>query len=467
MTAELEIAHSFAEFEAMHEPYKIQVRGVSLWPLLRVAVGYAMQELPLSLAALTRSQLIIASVRSVGSVIWQPALAADYVVKSYASSLRIKAAHGYEDVYFDELLKTKPKGVRMHSLNAPGYAKRRHGLGTTNVDCTAVHTLGAMLGKFFPVQEGKDAYSKLSGLITEKLGVRGFSAERIAHVFGSFWWQARLFKRQLAASSVKTVIAADSEEKALAFACRSLGIRFVELQHGVLNPLDPLCLPAIALRQASAQALLLPDVLALYGSYWDERHLKTAMGELNRVFTVGSATIDRYRDQRAARFQSDPGCPRLMVTTQGLDRDALIALLADFLSMYSGACTLSIKLHPAYDQSSTPYTQALATDPRVRVIMGDAEPNTYELIAHADLHISIASACHFDALGIGTPTAVLDLKGSDVVQDLVHSSDALYVKTAADLAAIVKQRSWGVVSEAVSSKYFKRDYLSNILQLMR
>lgn len=467
MKAELEIAHSFAEFEAINEPYTIQVRGVSLWPLLRVAVGFSMQKLPLSLATLTRSQLIIAILRSAGGVTWQPPLNANYIVKSYASSLRIEGAHGYEDVFFDELLKTKPEGVRMHSLNVPSYANRHHGIGSTNVDCTAVHALGSVLGRLFPVQEGKEAYAKLSGLIMEQLGVGDFSAERIAHIFGSFWWQAQLFKRQLENSSVKTVIAADSEEKALVFACRSLGIRFVELQHGVLNPSDPLCLPAVALQQASAQKLLLPDVLALYGDYWTERHTNTAMGELGRISAFGSAIIDQYRERRKAGFQPNLENPQIVITTQGLDRDALITFIINFLLEYKGACAVMIKLHPAYDRSPEPYAKALSKDSRVEILSGQADLNTYELISRADLHISIASACHFDALGIGTPTAVLNLRGSDAVQDLVDNGDALYLKTPADLAHVVAMRSWAKVPEQVSNKYFKPDFLGNILHLVQ
>lgn len=466
MTAELEIARSFAEFEAMHAPYTIQVRGVSLWPLLRVAVGYAMQKLPLSLTTVTRSQLIIATAKSAGAFVWQPALAADYMVKSYASALRVKGENGYEDIYFEELLKGKPSGVRMHSLNASGYANHHHGLGTASIDCTGIHTIGAALGRFLPVKEGKDAYAQLGHLITKHLGVPGFSAEQIAFTFASFWWQARLFKRLLASSPIKTIIAADSEERALAFACQSLGVRFVELQHGVLNPLDPLCLPATALRQASARSLLLPDMLALYGDYWAERHATTAMGELGRLTTVGSSAIDRYHEQRATGFQADPACPRLVVTTQGLDREALIAFLAQFLTLHAGTCVVTIKLHPAYDRSAQPYAQALSGDPRVEIVMGDAQPNTFELIARADLHISIASACHYDALGIGTPTAVLNLKGNDAVQDLVRKGDALYLSTPADLASLIAQRSWGTIAAATSGEYFKRNHLQNMLQLV-
>lgn len=467
MTAEVEVTNSFAEFEAIFEPYTIQFRGVSLWRLLRVAAGYAKQELPLSLTSLTRSQLIIASIRSVGDIMWHPKLAANYAVKSYASALRIKGALGYEDVYFEELLKAKSGGARLHSLNAPGYVNRTHGLESETLDCTAIHTAGDALGKVFPFKEGEGTYAKLSYLISQHLGLPGFTADHIGRTFGSFWWQARIFKHMLASSNVKTVIAADSEEWALAFACRSLGIRFIELQHGVLNPLDPLCLPASALQQASAQALLLPDALALYGNYWSERHATTAMGQLGRVFAIGSSTIDRYRKRRAADFQPDPRCPRLVVTTQGLDRAALIAFLASFLAMHSEPCIVTIKLHPAYDLSSEPYAKALAHDPRVEIVLGDADPNTYELIARADLHVSIASACHFDALGIGTPTVVLNLRGSDAVTDLVQTDDAMYAKTAADLVTMVMQRAWGPVGQSVSNKYFKRDHLNNILRLMQ
>lgn len=466
MTDELDIAQSFSVFEAMDKPYAIQVRGVALWPLVRVAVGYALQELPLSLTSLTRSQLIIASARSIGDIVWHPRLAADYMVKSYASSLRIKGANGYEDMYFEALLKAKPGGVRMHSLNAPSYADRKHGLRTKSVDCTVIHAMGDAMGRVFPIREGAEAYEKLSYLISHRFGIAGFTARRIAQVFASFWWQSRLFKHMIASTKVRTVIAADSEERALVFACRSLQVRFVELQHGVLNPEDPLCLPRAALRQASEQALLLPDAQALFGDYWSDRHAQTAMGELKRVFAVGSSTIDQYRALRMAVFRSDVQCPRLVVTTQGLDRNALIEFIASFLSQYEGHCLLTIKLHPAYDRSAGPYAQILAADPRVEIILGSADPNTYELIAKADLHVSIASACHFDALGIGTPTVVLDLKGSGAVMDLVDSGDAQFARTPMDLVRTVTQRSWGKVCASVSNKYFKPDYLNNIHQLL-
>jgi hypothetical protein len=467
VTVELEIARSFAEFEALDMPYTIQVRGVSLWRLLRVAVGQAMQELPVSLTSLTRPQLIIATARSIGEIVWRPSPNADYMVKSYASSLRIEGAHGYEDIYFEALLKAQPRGVRWHSLNAPDYANRKHGLRSDSLDCTAIHTLGAALARVFPVREGVDAYAKLSTLVSQRLGVTGFTPRHIARVFSSFWWQARIFKQLIASSQVKTVIAADSEELALTFACRNLGVRFVELQHGVLNPDDPLCLPRAALDQATEQALLLPDARALYGEYWSASHTLTAMGELNRDFAVGSSTIDQYRAQRKTHFRPDAQCPRLVVTTQGLDRAALIGFIASFLSQYAGPCLITIKLHPAYDRSVEPYAQKLADDPRVEIVMGSALPNTYELIAQADLHISIASACHFDALGMGTPTVVLDLEGGDVVMDLVRSGDAQFARTPTDLSNIVTQQSWGKVSTSVSNKYFKPEYLSNILQLVR
>jgi hypothetical protein len=191
------------------------------------------------------------------------------------------------------------------------------------------------------------------------------------------------------------------------------------------------------------------------------------MGELGRLTTVGSSTIDRCHELRTRDFVADPACPRLVVTTQGLDREALIAFLAQFLTLHGGACVVTIKLHPAYDRSAQPYLQALSGDPRVDIVLGDAQPNTFELIARADLHISIASACHYDALGIGTPTAVLNLKGSDAVQDLVSKGDALYISTPADLASIIAQRSWGKIAAATSSQYFKRNHLQNMLQLVQ
>lgn len=467
MQSESETAAILAEFEEKNDPYALTVDGISVWRLVRGAVGYSIQDLPLSGPRLTLPQLLRASFVSA----WQLARLKTqkqqgYLVKSYASALRLKQGDRYGDVYFDSLLKRLPGGIRMHSLNAGGYLWRAHQSRAHELDCTAVRVLGGVLARLFPRNDQDRVFSRLSALIVIGLGQEGFSAQWIARIYSSIWWQSRLYESILRRLRPRGVIAANTSELALIAACQRLGIRFIELQHGVFNPEDPDCLPIAALGRCSHDALLLPDAVAVFGDYWRDTHSETAMGRLGRLHVVGADAVDRSRRMRQASFVADPSCPQLLLTTQGMDRDALIAFLLDFLKRCDRQFVLQIKLHPIYDKSPESYAEAFAHDPRVFVLSGTSGPDTFHLIAMADVHLSIASACHFDALGIGVPTIVLPLAGHGVVLDLVRRGHALKVHSPSELAALVVQSAWGRLEEGVSNHYFKDGFVEHMSALM-
>lgn len=465
MKSESEAAAILAEFEDRCGAYELTVRGLSVWRLIRAPVGYALQDLPFSVPPLPWAELFVASVRSLRDMLRRPPRTVRYVVKSYASALRVSGESGHEDVYFEQLLRREPGGIRLSSLNAAGRKAVYKG-PVASLDCTLIPVLGALMARILPVRDGADVFVRLSAELESRLGIREFSARRIGRVFSSFWWQSRLFEWLLGRLSPRTVIVADTGERAVVAACRRRGIRLVEMQHGVFTQDDPDCLPATALGRADENSLLMPDVLALYGDYWVSRHADTAMGRAGRLHAVGAAVIDRYRKMHGAQYRPDPDCPRLVVTSQGLDRDALIRFLAGFLSLYPASCRLCIKLHPAYDPSPHPYAEVLGADPRVRILMGNEEPGTFELIARADLHVSIASACHFDAVGIGCPTVVLGLAGHEVVYDLVRAGHALFAETPADLAAMVQGRCWTPLARVSSEDFFRSGFVENMSELI-
>lgn len=466
MKTELEAASMLAAFEAQCEAYTFRVRGVSIWRLLRTPVGYALQDLPLSSPPLGLFNVFITTIRSLIAIVRLRPQTFRYVVKSYTSALSVKGELGWTDVYFDELLDHVPGGIRLTTKNTP-VKKTMSSVLSSSLDCTAIHALGAVMAYLSPIKEGDPMFNRLATELDLHLGVRGFSAQRIRRLFSSFWWQSRMFEWLLSRLSPQTVIISDSGERAMIAACRRCGVRLIELQHGVFTQNDPDCLPVAALIQADENALLLPDILALHGDYWVARHRETAMGQSGRLRAVGVAVIDRYRAERERQFHSDSNCLELVLTTQGLAREELICFLRDFLRGTIQPFRLSIKLHPVFDLSPDPYIAAFKADPRVRVLLDEGEQNTYQLIAHADLHISIASASHFDAIGIGCPTVVLNLAGSNVVEDLAATGCALYAETPSDLIAIVQGRDWTRLKENSPEMYFRRDFVTNMSQLIR
>ena len=88
------------------------------------------------------------------------------------------------------------------------------------------------------------------------------------------------------------------------------------------------------------------------------------------------------------------------------------------------------------------------------------------MIAMSDLHLSVSSACHFEALGIGTPTAILALPGHELVRGLAECGDAVLIDSPASLAALVANRSWGVVPSGTSDRYFRGDHVGNMRALL-
>ena len=464
--SEAESTAVLVRFEAEHRLFEFSVRGISVWRLLRFPVGLTLQNLPFVRPSLPRVELLAACLRSLRDLFRLPD-GTRYIVKTFVSALRIQGQRGYEDIYFERLLDEVPGGVRMYSINAPGFFRRPVNSLAPAIDCTLIIVAGALLARLLPVREGDAVFTKLTALLEAHLGIMGLPAKEIRRMFSSYWWQSHLYEKLLRRLGPQTVFAADTGERALLGACQRLGTRFVELQHGIFTPDHPDSLPFSALQGIDEATLLLPDTVALYGEYWFDRQADSALGKSGRLLSAGASVIENFRAMRATNFRSSPKCPRLLVTTQGIDRDALIEFLSRFLSKFRGQCLLTVKLHPAYDSSPKPYAIMLGADPRARIVGGHDDPNTYELIVESDLHMSIASACHYDALGIGTPTLVIGLAGYQLMEDILVAGDALFASNPEELVEIVSRHTWEPVTAAVSGKYYRNGFVQNLLPLIK
>lgn len=272
-----------------------------------------------------------------------------------------------------------------------------------------------------------------------------------------------LYRRLLSYAGVKTVFVADTGERALLKAARENNCMFVELQHGVFTQNHPDVLPNRPELDSSDDGLLLPDMIGLYGGYWAKLHLHTLLGNAGRIKSVGASFIEGMRSQRRTKLTNEDSM-RLLVTTQGLAREDLIALLREFLNECSIPFVLDIKLHPIYDVSVKPYLEAFSQDARVNIIAGNMRPDTYGLLENCCLHLSISSACHYDAIGLQIPTVVLKLPSHELVLDLVVAGEALIVKNGRELANIVAAKAWISISEEVADKYYHFGFSKNLLE---
>lgn len=465
MTKTLSEAEAALQLEQLEEEYglwSLRVKDFSPWRIVRFAVGLDLQCLPFSSNSLPRSALAKACLRSLVDIAFMRRNHR-YVVKSFASALRSRGAVGYEDVYFESLLQNVPGGLRLHSLNAIGYEGRALSWSGPNVDTTLILVVGAVFGRIFPVRDSKQIFKHIEQAINTCIPGNRFPARRVRRMFSSFWWQSVLYRWLLRYSGVKAVFVADSGERAMLKAARETECRFVELQHGIFTPNHPDALPLALGLDVEDSGLLLPNIVAAYGSHWVAAHRDRLLGGCGRIRPVGASFIEQLRLKRHRSKPSDE-VVKILVTTQGLAREELIALLREFLNSCHAPLKLDIKLHPAYDTSPNRYVEVLGSDSRVTVIPGSAEPDTHSLLASCSLHVSISSACHYDALGLRVPTVVLALPNHEIVLDLVKTGQAQLVRSAGQLSEIVAARAWISVPAESADGYYKTGFADNLLE---
>lgn len=466
--SEKRVAEILNCFEKEHGLFGYAVYGVSVWQILRFSIASDLQNLPLKRIPLARSTLIKHSLIGVLDLIKLiiTGKKSDYWVSTYVSALRLRRGEYYQDIYFDALLANVRSGLKIQAVNAAGYdTQQKNAFIKPDIDGAFFSIVAEVFARLFPVRNDQGVFCAIANLINKELELANYSEKKIRMEFSSMYWRSHGYTALLRLLKPRVIFVADTGEYSLLLACRNQGVSFIELQHGIQTPDHPASLPLVALEYEGN--LLLPSHLGVFGDYWKSLLADTALGKKERIYIVGSDTIDYYRELRSGSFVANPISPVLTLTTQGIDIENLINFIREFLRVCDSAFTLNIKLHPAYDNSMDMYIDAFGEDARCKVIAGKSDPNTYELIALSDLHLSIASACHYDALGLGVPTVVMGLTGYQLMEDLVAKGDALIAMIPADLANIVKNQRWGAVSNEKSERYLKRGFIRNVSELAK
>jgi hypothetical protein len=463
--SEAEVASILGEFERRRDVFRLTVDGISVWRLLRFEISFTMQNLGLARRAIPRGEIIASVFRAIRQFI-VARRGYSYLGATLVSALRRRDERGWRDVYFDDVIDKIQGGAKMAYIDAGGFEDNaRHAYRQPVFDDMSVLALSAMLGRIFRTSNGDAAFRSLSELIVGDLGLAEFTPERIRRKYDVFKWRARLYRQVLKRLRPRCVLVPNSGQFALFLAAKNLAIPFVEMQHGIFSEDHPDSLPATALGY-DQESLLLPDLLTVYGTYWADRLGDTALGKLGRIRVVGAPLIEPGRVLRQSKFSPDPTTPILTLTSQGIGVERVANFVSAFLKLYSGPLQFNIRLHPGYEAGASAYSACVSEDARVNLWPGNSKPDTYEMIAMSDLHLSVSSACHFEALGIGTPTGILALPSHELVLDLARGGDALLIDSPETLAAVVKGRSWGSVQPATSDRYFRDDHIRNMREVL-
>lgn len=400
----------FHALEREHSLFATLFEDFSAWRVMRNPAFYTLDSVTAVPPAIPQWRRVwtalLASVRLAGHLILaQPV---ELVVKTCVSSLRMKKAGQWQDVIFDPILERVARHFKLLEVNSHAFETQRRDAAFPGQLEPSVFTFwGQLLGRVFPADLG-GFERRVSELFQSRLGVAIDPAMLRLRV-STVKWQARLYACLLRRLRPKMVIVSDTGEYGLRLACARLGIAFAEVQHGVFDALHPDAIPNDA--PGTDRELLVPDLYLAKGRHWiaalgDFRHGRIAI-------PVGHAQVDELRARRLA--SSRQAGLLILLTSQGY----CVPELTEWVKSAIAAAPADtdwhiwIKCHPVYDGPTA--FASLVGHPRVTVVPGNIEPNVYEILAVSDAHLSISSACHFDAASLGVPSFVIPLPGHEIL----------------------------------------------------
>jgi len=447
------------EIEEKHDLLRFKIDGWCAWPLLRFFTAQRIHNLPLAprpaVEAHTHPPHIWILIKHILFSRRKTIL-----INTYSSFLSEKRGEKYTDVFFDDFIRSQKHCMKVEWLNNPLFATRSAHAEIPSVlhlsfGNKLFHWLARRAEKAPDIRQTAE---EMSACFAQEEGLF-LSADTIANFLAGFRCARRLSKIFLRILRPRAVLTADPVRYGLYAAAREMNIPVAEMQHGFIDRMHYGYSWSSYARPYKA-LIPRPKRIFLYGEYWKRELLARGFWEEEDTCITGGVRMDNYRSGHMARTANEP--LRITFTTQGIDVPQVIEYLQHTLALLKDTpLTLTIKLHPFYDRDTTPYLTAFHTDPRVAVIRGDDAPSTYEILLKTDLHMSIASTCHYEALALGVPTIILPFTSYENVTHLLEDNSAVLANDPATLAAIIRNGR-PAVPQQIRDAYFISGAVANM-----
>ena len=461
--SEREVFELLSDFESKHNPYNLLVYGVSVWQILRPRIASNLQNAKYEKAPIAKIERFLAYADFFRFIKLLKNRGAKYCAFTNYSGYRNSYLGRYEDIWFDHILDNFPGGVKIARIDARGFRNNVKQARIKPVyDISVFEKAAGLFSRVAPIQDVDGVYEKVTRLANKLLGHEHFTSASIQIQVSRFFWLSRFYRIILKLLKPKKVMFVGTNEFSLIYASQKENIDAIEFQHGIFTKHHAYTLPIIS--ESLTDNLILPDVIGLYGKFWESELRGTIFDQRNILNVLGNFSLEKYKKMRIDRFKTSESIS-IIVTTQGIEREKIIKFFKDFLKSFSRDLSITFKLHPSYDPSSSAYDELKILDSRVTILSGNEGKSTFELIALSDLHLSIASACHYDSLSIGTPTLVLAMAGAEIMEPIISSgySDLLY--DSSDLIRYLDKHFTKPI--VVDDEFFcKKDFFKNLESIL-
>ena len=416
------------ELDLLHRP----IAGVKVWQLLRMDIYYALAKgTGLFSEPHTQNERfndIVKNIRSLPGALLNTPLKGKHtkriLVFDHVRKVRIDGE--YVDIHTKPLLDTlDDKEV---DVIEPIYLGRHLTERTPNryyLDDLAMRSfLYQQLAPFRFTQSEHAFIDQLSRRIAADFGVaidlkRKFKNE-IKHFRCSTRYYTKLLEKRRP-EKIYLVVSYSYYKRPLIAAAKTLGIETVEIQHGTLSPYHL----GYNFPNDAGPLDYFPDRFLTFGDYWRDAADYPLPKE--RIETLGFTHFNR---QRSKYIHLDRNTDQVLFISQG----AIGAQLAEFTLKslpYLADKRIYYKLHPGeYNRWKMDYP----------ALVRAAEHKNFEVIDHNDIdlytyfgtstyQIGCFSTALYEGLAFGCKTIVVDLPGTEYMDDLVSKGIVKKVHT--------------------------------------
>jgi len=218
-------------------------------------------------------------------------------------------------------------------------------------------------------------------------------------------------------------------------ACKYLGIRTTELQHGLISSRDIYYVYPPRFASVYTRGIF-PDELWVYGAYWKELFVGAAEEKSAQITVVGDYRYERLQPAAGMREQAFVLCSQKNLHEPYI---AYIRFLKSEVLPVHPDWKLIVKMHPLERRQDLYFAEA---NEQVEILPVSAPLS--DVLNRCQFQVSIYSTTFFDALAFNLPNFALGNTGfsSDYVSEMVERRVAFPLNKEQDPIALYATQNW-------------------------
>lgn len=451
-----EISKLIISFEKNYDVLKYQYDNYCIWYAIRWHVIRALQHRIDDNSNLTnqRNKLstIFSILQNLLKILFQKPK--DYFIYTYSRFRSEKFGNLSKDIFFDDIIHNSSKNfIKCEEEVGTG-------LSPYNVNCfinsdfslLPIHIFCSKMSKKKRNDElNKEIESLFKDISTNfSISQEVLDYDKLKAKIYLFYFSKNLFKKLFKHLKTKKFLFIGQPVYMIA-AAKELGIECVEFQHGYIDQYHHgYCSSEYSKKYKDK--LPIPDKILLYGDYYDNELRLTKFWD-KELYTIGCRKFQKYKSKNS--FINEKLKNKILITTQGFDTDNLINFYDNFFKIIDDQFKITIKLHPQYDKKNLKWNQLAQSYDNVFI---SQKTNTLELINECDIHLSIWSTTHIEAVSMNKFSIVVPLEGYKNMKKLIDENILLLAKDHIHLNKIINDISKKLITTNKISEYFYKKY---------